>query len=119
MAVIFYFSSLPGDELDLPGFRFSDKVAHFAAFFLLGWLLSMRHSLRRRLTVEASAFPPAPDLLALAVGCLYGLSDEIHQYFVPLREFALADWAADSLGVVAALWLHRILVGRKAGLAAG
>ncbi|MBU4129066.1 VanZ family protein, partial [bacterium] len=47
---------------------------------------------------------------------LYALSDEIHQFFVPGREFDLWDLVADSLGIVfVALYLKRRqgLVGKK------
>lgn len=35
---------------------------------------------------------------------LYGLSDEIHQFFMPFREFEVSDLIADGLGSYSAVW---------------
>ena len=128
MAAIFWSSSLPGDAIHLPGFRFSDKALHFAAYGVLGILIGMRHVLLRRLAggdlgfalgrtggiasataglAEKSAF----DRTGALTGILYGLSDEIHQMFVPLRESAFSDFAADALGILAGLYVIRRLAG--------
>ena len=91
--VIFALSSrprLPGPEL--PGF---DKVAHFGAYALLGWLLAF--------AAERSRLPLA---VAVALGLLYGASDEIHQMFVPGRSPDVLDWFADAAGVAAAIFLY-------------
>jgi hypothetical protein len=53
MAVIFWLSSLPGDEIPLPDFRFSDKLAHFAAYTALGLAIAGRRS-------WGDAWPEAP-----------------------------------------------------------
>ena len=41
-----------------------------------------------------------PDLLRsyIFLGSLYGLADELHQYFVPNRYADPVDWVADTLG---------------------
>ena len=39
-------------------------------------------------------------LVVLAVGCLYGATDEWHQALVPNRVPAFDDWVADVVGVV-------------------
>lgn len=44
------------------------------------------------------AHPHAPAWLFLALGALYGVSDEWHQAFVPGRTPSAADVAADALG---------------------
>ncbi|MDQ3001264.1 MAG: VanZ family protein [Fibrobacterota bacterium] len=114
MGAIFYASSLPGKELNLPSFAYSDKVFHFLAYMLLGWLITLRFDLRRRLdsiqgaTTLAGA-ARALDIKGLATGMLFGVSDEIHQLFVPLRTFELGDMAADFLGVTAGYLTYRIL----------
>ena len=38
--------------------------------------------------------------LLLAIGVLYGLSDEWHQMYVPGRMPDVADWIADVVGLV-------------------
>lgn len=114
MAAIFWLSSLPGDSLPLPDFRFGDKLAHFLAYALLGLLIAARAPIRERLrrSPGAGMAAAAPfDWRGIAVGILYGISDEIHQYFVPMRLFSLSDAAADALGVAAGVslagWMRR------------
>lgn len=110
MGVIFWLSSLPGDRIPLPDFRFGDKLVHFLAYSALGILIGARKPLRARLETGIRAAPAlaAFDFRGAAAGIAYGLSDEIHQLFVPLRLFSWADFAADALGVAAGLsglWL--------------
>ncbi|MDB5106715.1 MAG: VanZ family protein [Fibrobacteres bacterium] len=100
MAALFYASSLPGDRIHLPPFPYSDKAVHFAAYAALGALIGLRKMLRGpRIGAVGWDFP------GLAVGMLYGVSDEIHQLFVPMRMYDYGDMAADSLGVAAGLRL--------------
>jgi VanZ family protein len=87
--VIFLFSSIPdlGTELgrwDLVG----RKLAHALEFALLGALL-----LR---AVERPA-------VAVALGSLYAVTDEVHQAFVAGRVGSPLDWAIDTIGVVLAV----------------
>ena len=44
---------------------------------------------------------------ALALASLYGVSDEVHQRFVPGRSADVTDWLADTLGALVALLLVR------------
>lgn len=105
MAVLFYTSSLPGDEIHLPLFPFSDKAVHFAAYGALGILIAWRKGLR--------GAPPEsrPDWSGIVVGMLYAVGDEIHQLFVPLRMFDFSDMAADFLGVAFGAWVYRKVTG--------
>lgn len=132
MGVIFGLSSLHGDQIHLPGFRFSDKVAHVIAYAVLGWSISLRLVLRGSPSALALAvsgetgpsmrpLPMAFDKPGVIVGILYGASDEIHQMFVPLRESGVDDWAADALGICLGTWIclrmfRKFLAGRQASL---
>ena len=101
MGVLFYLSSrstLPGPPQALgPIARvsFFDKIEHLVAYLVLAlltlWALySMRPILLRSAIVVGITFT-------------YGLSDEMHQAFVPRREFAWGDLAADTMaGVIVA-----------------
>ncbi len=40
-------------------------------------------------------------LQAVILGCLYGMTDELHQYFVPGRSTSATDWLADTVGTTA------------------
>lgn len=125
MAVLFYSSSLPGEEIHLPPFPFSDKAVHFAAYGVLGALIAWRKGLRTRFAGAPAALRIGPaetetrgnrdgnrDWIGAAVGMAYGVGDEIHQIFVPLRMFAFSDMAADCLGVAAGMWAYRSITGR-------
>lgn len=101
-AVIFGLSARPNFSPPIEdGF---DKVAHFGAYALLGLLLAHAH---HRLGWSL--------LAAVAVGWLYGISDEWHQSFVPGRTPDPADWLADALGVLAAVALHTWIIRRAPG----
>jgi VanZ family protein len=96
-------SNVPGPEV--PGI---DKVEHFGAYAVLGWLL-VRASDRSRL----------PLAVGLALGVLYGASDEIHQMFVPGRSPDVMDWFADAAGVAAATFVYTRLRARRAARLGG
>ena len=92
MALIFYLSSLP-DPGGPPG-GISDKTAHFLIYGALG------ASMMRALAGGRAAAMPAI-LAAIVLTTLYGVSDEIHQYFVPPRTPDILDVAADAAGACA------------------
>ena len=95
LAVIFAVSSLSHSEAFAPRlFRsVSDKVTHAVEYGILSILCSraFRWSLGRWATRHA--------LLLSALACAaYGLSDEIHQAFVPNRDPSGWDLHADTVG---------------------
>lgn len=102
MGLIFYFSSLP-DPGGPPG-GISDKTAHFLIYGALG------ASMIRALAGGRSAAMTLPTILAaMALSTLYGVSDEIHQYFVPPRTPEILDIAADAAGACAGVILLTVL----------
>jgi VanZ family protein len=102
MAGIFVASAQP--TVRLPRLDHSDKVLHFAAYAGLGATLAYAGA--------GTALGPLP---LIAIGSLYGASDEIHQSYVPGRTPDLLDWVADTLGAVAGvLAAHRYFSRRRA-----
>ncbi|MCP9452059.1 MAG: VanZ family protein [Nitrospira sp.] len=93
--LIFYLSSLPNPQDKLPSFigLLSDKVLHAVEYAILGGLFY-----RAFRWGTNDAVKPWAGLLAVLATSLYGLSDEIHQAFVPNRESSGWDWLADSVG---------------------
>ena len=89
MALIFFASSL-SDPGAPPG-GMSDKTAHFLIYGALGG------ALMRALAGGRSAAMTRGDAAGDRAGTLYGVSDEIHQYFVPSHSRRL-DVAADVAG---------------------
>ena len=108
MASIFYASSLP--EVTLP--PGGDKPWHLIGYTGLGVVIAraLAGGLFRPVGIPVAA-------LAIALGVAYGVTDEIHQMFVPGRSAELADLVADAGGVIigtAACWACGI-IGRFPG----
>ena len=104
--LIFYLSAQSHPDEQLPSFveLFSDKVLHVIEYAVLGGLFYRGF----RWGAEASWRPWAVPLAILAAS-LYGISDELHQFFVPFRESSWLDWVADTVGaVLGTAALHRI-----------
>ena len=93
--LIFYLSSQPHPEDDLPSFvlSFSDKALHVVEYAALGGLC---YRALRWGTNESWGNLAVP--LAVFFASLYGISDEIHQSFVPFRDSSWLDWVADTIG---------------------
>ena len=88
---LFYFSSIPNLKAsqNLVLDEVLRTIAHFL-FYILGYWLFFR---ALNFGKQKKNF-----LLPLFLTCLYGLSDEIHQTFVPTRTFQLMDLAVDFSG---------------------
>ncbi|MCJ7830289.1 MAG: VanZ family protein [Desulfobacterales bacterium] len=69
-----------------------DKGIHLVAYAVLGILFY------RALACGRKDRPGACMLLSILLASLYGVSDEIHQYFVPFRHADLLDLLADGVG---------------------
>jgi VanZ family protein len=95
-AFLFYMSSRPTLPVELASGL--DKLAHFAAYLVLGALLAYATS--------RTGLHPA---VAVMLGSLYGASDEIHQSFVPGRTAEVGDWVADTFGALAGVLLFLIV----------
>ncbi len=92
--LIFYVSSQPHPETHLPFVtHFSDKVLHAVEYAVLG-ALCYRALRGGRSDVWRQYAVPAAILLT----SLYGMSDEVHQAFVPFRDSSWLDWVADTVG---------------------
>ena len=86
--LIFIGSSVPGSELPTAS-NITSYIVHFIEYLVLGVLLA--------LSAKAGLIKGAFEVLI--IGLLYALSDEIHQLFVPGREFSLLDLLLDALGL--------------------
>jgi len=105
-------SQPPPADLSLP-FPFADKVVHAGMYAGLTLVVSVG---LRRGTWGTSGVVRVVAPIAFAT--LYGVSDEIHQYFVPERTFDFWDMAADAFGACCAqcflyLWVWRARTGGR------
>ena len=90
--VIFIQSAYPS-VVQLQDVPFGDKYLHFTGYALLGILFfrafRSSHGGNRLFMVA---------LLSISASTAYGISDEIHQYFVPCRSADVMDALADMVG---------------------
>lgn len=71
-----------------------DKLLHFSAWTLLAFLFFRAYR-------EKSPFSQLKNGLlwvSFLSAALYGMSDEIHQHFVPSRTADILDFVADAIG---------------------
>ncbi len=111
MAVIFVVSSL--SEPPSPPGGLSDRKLHTLEYAVLGALM-----LRAAAGARWAGVTLMTAVSAFVLSTAYGITDEMHQYFVPGRESDPGDVAVDALGsalAAAAIWLWSII---KANLAA-
>ena len=92
MGLIFCFSAYP-HPIELPSFSYFDKLVHIFEYGILASLVYL--ALRDMKAAKHHLF-----WLAFAIAFLYGVSDEIHQYFIPGREADILDVAADGIGAL-------------------
>jgi VanZ family protein len=102
MALIFFFSHQPGDSLHFPSGLQIDKILHALIYFLLG-----RAYIYAFVGQQKRAANLLFDSLIIGLCILYGISDEWHQSFVPMRYPSLADVIADGFGGLAAVFSWR------------
>lgn len=105
--LIFWLSG-QSDPGRLSPFVVPDKIAHILEYLGFGFLLM------RMLTF----LDPEQDVVrqliwVLSGALLYGLSDEIHQYFVPGREFSWMDLLADGAGAYLGARLWMVFSGKR------
>lgn len=93
---IFYLSDQPHPQDKLPSFLFevvSDKVLHAVEYGILALLCYRAFRWAAGPAVVRQAV-----LLAIVTASAYGITDEMHQAFVPFRESGWQDWLADTIG---------------------
>lgn len=93
MGLIFYFSSLSYPPQPIKGgYEHMAILEHVIEFGILGALLLPGF---RSLGCNKYAL-----FFAILVGIFYGISDEIHQAFVPMRDASFLDVIVDSVGTI-------------------
>lgn len=77
----------------------ADKLGHFAAYGVLATAIARHPTLTRWQTIGAAG--------AILLASAYGLGDEFRQSLTGgVRQFDLADWAADAVGAFVAVVLY-------------
>jgi VanZ family protein len=109
--IIFALSSIPGNQFPpMPGWWSADKLVHGAIYGVLGALCwrAMRATWARGQGTGMQI------IAAVAVTGLYGITDELHQAFTPMRSPDPFDVIADiGGGLLGALVCVAILARRR------
>ncbi len=98
--IIFAASSVPGN--DLPLLPATDYIMHGLEYAGLGFLIAWWRKTRGERIPQLYIF-------SVAAASLYGITDELHQYFVPGRCMTLTDWLADTMGAMAGVAVFFVL----------
>jgi len=88
------------------------EYMHAVVFLILGLLVqnavSQSTGLSRRRSIKTVLF-------AFTICVIYGISDEIHQLFVPGRAFQVSDLLMDSLGSIIGIFIVYMLINKGRG----
>lgn len=101
MGLIFYLSSRQNIPLPKLPINF-DKVIHMCAYIPLAYLFY--------LSLKKSGIKKYTFVLAVICACIYGITDELHQVFVPGRDADVIDLLADALGAYLGSLAARITI---------
>ncbi|MDZ4746066.1 MAG: VanZ family protein [bacterium] len=92
---IFVASSLPALSPPSLGIEWQDKVFHAIAYFVYGLCVQVAV-----LGYKPSISMSHAWIYVVLIGVLFGISDEVHQAYVPSRMAEVADAVADAIGVL-------------------
>jgi VanZ family protein len=101
-AGLIFLASSRSIQVTAPSVPYLDKCVHFIEYglfcTLLCWAISahLKDGRIRKLI-----------FIAIIITALYGITDEVHQLFVPARTGEVSDWLADTAGAAVAglCWL--------------
>lgn len=103
MGLIWFLSSNPSDAIVKTGWSYDrtfKEGLHLIEFGILYFLLVLA-------LLSLGKLNPKSSFIAAVFSVLYGLSDELHQYFVPSRSCSFFDFVKDLIGVTVAWYLVR------------
>lgn len=97
---IFYFSSLPGKEIGIgkKGIDIS-SIYHFVVFFLFSFFFFVTIKGNKEIKIRYL-------LIVLIISITYAISDEVHQLFVPFRNFSIKDILTNTSGIFSSIIIY-------------
>ena len=104
--LIFVQSSFPS-PIRLPDVPFFDKYLHLFAYAILGALFYRAYA-----TLRMGGNRSKVVVFSILSAGLYGISDEIHQYFVPGRNADIMDTAVNFVGAACGVLCYQYLAKR-------
>jgi VanZ family protein len=103
--LLIFIQSSMAEPVKLPSIPQIDKLLHGGGYSFLGVLFYRAYRSR---WPSASGWTMAN--ASLLSGSIYGMTDEIHQYFVPGRSADPWDWLADTVGVMLGVLAYHAFV---------
>ena len=100
--IIYIQSDHPSPE-EIPSWTYLDKILHFGAYGLMGILFFRAYE-----TLPLRNNKGLLILISIGSATLYGISDEIHQYFVPFREAEIMDVVANTMGSICGVHFYHL-----------
>jgi VanZ family protein len=101
MVAIFVESSISNLSLPDMGITFTDKLAHFIVFGIMGWALT------RGMILSKIKYPI---IISIVIGFVFAVSDEWHQSYVPGRDSDVMDVMADLIGLIVSANLYKLFI---------
>jgi VanZ family protein len=101
-ALLIYLQSAKPTPEQIPSLPLIDKLLHFVAYGIMGILFYRAYQTLRFKDNLAMMM-----LLSVVSASVYGISDELHQHFVPFREADFMDVIADTLGALCGVALYQ------------
>ena len=98
LGVMWHFSSLPGGTVKIARFSWTPIVYHFTIFFSFAFFFLA--------TIIKKENKKIKIFIAILVSLIIAILDEIHQYFIPLRDASINDVFVDMLGVVSLIFIY-------------
>jgi VanZ family protein len=95
---IFYFSSLLGVTGTGGNIWFS-RIYHFSVFFLFSFFFFATIKGHKEIKIKHI-------LIVIIISIVYGIVDEVHQLFVPLRCFSIKDILTNTLGIFSSIIIY-------------
>jgi VanZ family protein len=62
---------------------------------------------------KSNFFSSSPYLWSAVLTIIYGITDEIHQYYVPNRSAEVQDWLADVIGILLMMLIIKYYLKKK------
>jgi VanZ family protein len=103
--VLFILSSIPYPPPVILNLSHEDLIMHATVYGVFGFFMA------RAFYYQTGYLRLKQNLLLFTflVGTIYGISDEIHQYFVPGRVSDILDVLADSVGTLIGFVVFRLI----------
>jgi VanZ family protein len=95
------------ENVQLPDLSYADKFFHCGAYFIYG--LSLQVAIIAFFINKSNYTAKRMRIIVLILGCIFAMSDEIHQYFVPNRSADVLDFLVDALGILLSLLLFHTI----------